>query len=153
MITPARNRVTAVITVKKYEASAYEEPAEGPVLSRIHVEESLTGDIAGDGLAQFLQAAGADDWATFVGFERVAGVLAGRRGTFLLQVSGVVESGAVSGDLSVVPGSGTGELTGLRGEGGFRANYGADAPAWMDYWFEALTRTEWTRPDNSPPTV
>jgi hypothetical protein len=32
--------------------------------------------------------------------------------------------------------SGTGELTGLRGEGGFRANLGESAQVHLDYWFE-----------------
>jgi hypothetical protein len=40
-------RVNAVITVHKYEPAVYQEPAEGPVLTRIHVEESFSGDIEG----------------------------------------------------------------------------------------------------------
>jgi hypothetical protein len=40
----------AVITVRKYEPAAFDEPAEGPALTRIHVEESLSGDISGDGV-------------------------------------------------------------------------------------------------------
>ena len=43
-------RANAVITVHKYEPAAYEEPAEGPVLTRIHVEEDFSGDIQGDGV-------------------------------------------------------------------------------------------------------
>jgi Protein of unknown function (DUF3224) len=35
-----------------------------------------------------------------------------------------------------VPGSGTGELTGLRGGGGFRANLGENADIHLEYWFE-----------------
>lgn len=31
--------------VHKYESLAYDEPAEGPVLSRIRVEESFSGEI------------------------------------------------------------------------------------------------------------
>ncbi len=50
-----RTRAAAVITVHKYEPSAYDEPAEGPVLTRIHVEESFSGDITGDGIVEFLQ--------------------------------------------------------------------------------------------------
>jgi Protein of unknown function (DUF3224) len=42
----------------------------------------------------------------------------------------------VSGTWFVVPGSGTGELTGLRGEGGFTANLGEGADVTLDYWFE-----------------
>ena len=85
-----RTRATAVITVQKYEPSAYDERPEGPALTRIHVEESFSGDITGDGLVEFLQAAGPDGSASFVGIERVTGELAGRRGTFLLQDAGTV---------------------------------------------------------------
>ena len=131
-----RPRATAVITVHKYEPSAYDQPAQGPVLTRIHVEESFAGDITGDGVVEFLQAARADGSASFVGIERVTGELSGRRGTFLLQDAGTVRDNIVSGDWFVIPGSGTDELAGLRGEGGFRANLGQDARVHLDYWFE-----------------
>jgi hypothetical protein len=132
----ARTRAAAVITVHKYEPAAYEEPADGPVLTRIHVEESFSGDITGDGVVEFLQAARADGPASFVGIERVTGELGGRRGTFLLQDAGTVAGDIVSGDWFVIPGSGTGQLAGLRGEGGFRASLGESAQVTLDYWFE-----------------
>ncbi len=131
-----RTRATAVITVHRYEPSAYDEPAEGPALTRIHVEESFSGDITGDGVVEFLQAARADGSASFVGIERVAGQIGGRRGTFLLQDAGIVAGNIVSGDWFVIPRSGTGELAGLRGDGGFRANLGEGAQVHLDYWFE-----------------
>jgi hypothetical protein len=131
-----RTRANALITVHTYEPTAYDEPAQGPVLTRIHVEESFSGDIAGEGAVEFLQAARADGPASFVGIERVSGSVGGRAGTFLLQDAGTVEGSTVSGDWFVVPGSGTGELSGLRGEGGFRANLGENAQAHLDYWFE-----------------
>jgi hypothetical protein len=62
--------------------------------------------------------------------------VAGRSGTFLLRDAGTVDGDIVSGDWFVIPGSGTGELAGLRGEGGFRANLGKDAQVHLDYWFE-----------------
>jgi len=131
-----RTRASAVITVHKYEPSAYDEPAEGPALTRIHVEESFSGDITGDGVVEFLQAAGADGSASFVGIERVAGQIDGRQGTFLLQDAGTVAGNIVSGDWFVIPRSGTGQLAGLRGEGGFRANLGEGAQVHLNYWFE-----------------
>jgi hypothetical protein len=131
-----RNRADAVITVHKYEPSAYDEPAEGPVLTRIHVEESFSGDIFGDGVVEFLQAARADGSASFVGIERVTGTVAGRTGTFLLQDAGTVQDNIVSGDWFVIPGSATGGLSGLCGTGGFRANLGENAQVHLDYWFE-----------------
>jgi hypothetical protein len=131
-----RTRASAVITVHAYEPAAYDEPADGPTLTRIHVEESFSGDIAGDGVVEFLQAARADGSASFVGIERVTGSVGGRAGTFLLQDAGTVDGSVVSGDWSVIPGSGTGDLAGLRGEGGFRANLGEGARVHLDYWFE-----------------
>jgi hypothetical protein len=129
-------RANAVITVGKYEPVAYDSPVDGPTLTRIHVEERFSGDIEGDGVAEFLQAGRADGSASFVGIERVTGNVAGRQGTFLLQDAGTVEGNIVSGDWFVVPGSGTGELDGLRGTGGFRANLGEGAQVHLDYWFE-----------------
>ena len=128
-------RANATITVHKYEPVAYDEPADGPVLTRIHVEEAFSGDIEGDGVVEFLQAGRADGSASFVGIERVSGTVAGRQGTFLLQDAGTVEANIVSGDWFVVPGSGTGELADLRGTGSFRANLGENAEVHLDYWF------------------
>src|SRR5580693_2643702 len=112
----SKTRAEAVITVHTYQPASYETPADGPSLTRIHVEEAFTGDIEGAGVVEFLQAARADGSASFVGIERV--------------------TGAVAGDWFVVPGSGTGELAGLRGEGGFRANLGENADVHLDYWFD-----------------
>ena len=131
-----KTRATGTITVRTYEPVAYEEPVDGPALTRIHVEESFSGDISGEGVVEFLQAARDDGWASFVGIERVSGTLAGRTGTFLLQDNGSVEGQVVSGTWFVVPGSGTGGLAGLRGDGGFRANLGENAEIHLEYWFE-----------------
>ncbi|WP_042420612.1 DUF3224 domain-containing protein [Streptacidiphilus anmyonensis] len=136
MRNPTTTRANAVITVATYEPTVYDKPTDGPVLTRIHVEESFSGDITADGVVEFLQSSAPDGSASFVGIERVSGSLAGRTGTFLLQDQGTVESAVVNGEWFVVPGSGTGGLTGLRGTGGFRANLGEGAEVWLDYWFE-----------------
>ena len=102
----------------------------------IHVTESFHGDIEGEGVVRFLQAERKDGSASFVGIERVTGAIEGRRGSFLLQDAGTLEGDTVSGDWFVIPGSATGELTGLRGEGGFEAELGQHAAITLDYWFE-----------------
>ena len=129
-------QANAVVTVHKYQPSAYDEPTEGPVLTRIHVEESFSGDITGDGVVEFLQAARPDGSASFAGIERVTGRVAERTGTFLLQEAGTVQDNVVCGDWFVIPGSGTGQLAGLRGTGGFRACLGEGAQVYLAYWFE-----------------
>jgi hypothetical protein len=131
-----RTHATGAINVKTYEPTTYDQPAEGPALVRIHVVEDFSGDIAGEGVADFLQIARGEDEASFVGVERVTGTMGGRQGTFVLQDAGTLEGSTVSGTWFVVPGSGTGELSGLRGEGGFKAELGQSAEIVLDYWFE-----------------
>jgi hypothetical protein len=132
-----RTTATGSIAVQVWRPEPYDEPAEGPSLVRIHVEEDFEGDITGRGVATFLQTLHADGSATFCALERVTGTLAGRKGTFVLQDTGeLAADGSVSGTWHVVPGSGTGELTGLRGEGGFSAQLGQHAAITLDHWFE-----------------
>jgi Protein of unknown function (DUF3224) len=136
MSTEQRTRATGKITVKSYEPAPYDEPADGPTLSRIHVEETFSGDIEAEGVVDFLQAQMADGSASFVGIERVTGSLGARTGSFLLQDQGTVSGSTVSGEWFVVPGSGSGDLAGLRGEGGFSAQLGESADVSLEYWFE-----------------
>jgi Protein of unknown function (DUF3224) len=124
------------IDVKTYEPQPYDELDDGPDLAEIHVTETFSGDIEGEGVVRFLQAIRADGSATFVGIERVTGSIAERRGSFLLQDAGTLEGNLVKGDWFVIPGSGTGELAGLRGDGGFEAEVGQHASITLDYWFE-----------------
>jgi Protein of unknown function (DUF3224) len=76
-----------------------------------------------------------DGSASFCGIERVEGTIAGRTGSFLLQDDGEVEGNTVQGRWGIVPGSATGELNGLRGEGGFQAELGQNADWTLEYWF------------------
>ncbi|MBW8760985.1 MAG: DUF3224 domain-containing protein [Microbacterium sp.] len=47
-----------------------------------------------------------------------------------------VEHGKIRATWFVTPGSGTGELAGLRGEGGFVGEFGKGSEGTLDYWFE-----------------
>jgi hypothetical protein len=57
-------------------------------------------------------------------------------GSFVLQDAGTLTGKTVSGTWFVVSGSGTGQLQGLRGKGGFTAELGQHAQITLDYWFE-----------------
>ena len=131
-----RTRATGQIQVASYEPTPYDQPGEGPALVEIKVRESFAGDITGEGTVRFLQTAYPDGTASFVGVERVVGALGGRSGSFVLQDQGTVANQLVTGSWFVVPGSGTGGLAGLRGEGGFTAALGQNADIRLDYWFE-----------------
>jgi hypothetical protein len=53
--------------------------------------------------------------AGYVAIEQVTGTLAGHTGSFALQHLGIMEDGGYKLTVTVVPGSGTGELTGITG--------------------------------------
>jgi hypothetical protein len=131
-----RQRAAGTIEVKTYEPTTYEQPPDAPALVEIHVTEEFSGDITAAGSVRFLQTLRADGSASFCGIERVTGKLAGRTGSFLLQDAGTVAGNLVTGTWFVVPGSTSGELNGLRGEGGFEAELGQNARWTLDYWFE-----------------
>ena len=77
-----------------------------------------------------------DGSATFVGLERVVGRLGGKTGSFVLQRTGVFEGGQAKESYSVVPGSATGALVGLRGEGRTAVGHGLEHPFTLDYELE-----------------
>jgi hypothetical protein len=74
-----------------------------------------------------------DGSAAVAGMERIVGKLAGKSGSFVLQRSGTFEGGVARESYFVVPGSGTGELRGLRGEGTSALGHGTDYPFQLSY--------------------
>jgi hypothetical protein len=132
-MTEAKRRASGNTEVKSYERTPYDELAGGPSLVEARVRETFVGDIQGEGTVRVTQALHQDGSGTFVGIERVRGTLHGRRGSFLLQVSGTLVRKDLQARWFVVPGSGTEELKGLSGDGGFQAQVGERGTIWLDY--------------------
>jgi hypothetical protein len=130
-----RARAKAKITVQNSEAKPYDQTAN-PALMEIHLNETFTGDIEGESPVRALQVLRDDHSASLVSVQRFRGKLAGRQGTFVLQGQETVENGKIKATWFVVPGSGTGDLSGLRGEGGFEGDFGKGSDGTLDYWFE-----------------
>ena len=102
----------------------------------VRLTETFAGDIEGESPVRALQVLRDDKSACIVSMQRFRGRLGGRHGTFVLQGSEIVENGKIKATWSVVPGSGTGGLSGLRGEGGFEGKFGRGSDGTLDYWFE-----------------
>jgi hypothetical protein len=133
-MNPAHARASTKITVQSSEAKPYETTS--PTLVEIHISEKFLGDIDGESSVRALQMQRDDKFASMVSMQRFIGKLGGRQGTFVLQGKETVESGKIKALWFVVPGSGTGDLSGLRGEGGFEGDFGKGSDGWLDYWFE-----------------
>lgn len=123
----------ARFAIKNWDEKPYSEGKDLPKLTRATVTKTFTGDIEGEGRLEYLMMYRSDGSATFVGLERVVGRLAGRTGSFVLQRTGVFEGGVAKETYSVVPGSGTGDLRGLRGEGSSAVGHGMEHPMTLSY--------------------
>jgi hypothetical protein len=130
-----RTRAETDITVQSSEAKPYDQTVS-PALMEIHLSERFTGDIDGESPVRALEVLHDDNSASLVSVQRFRGTLGGRQGTFVLQGSEIVENGRIKATWLVVSGSGTGALSGLRGEGGFEGEFGKGSHGWLDYWFE-----------------
>ena len=93
-------------------------PATGPAdgLSRFSIDKEIHGDLEATSKGEML--AGGDfskGAAGYVAMELVTGTLAGKHGSFALQHSATMDASGPKMTVIVVPGSGTGELTGITG--------------------------------------
>jgi hypothetical protein len=89
----------------------------GDPVGRMTIDKQFSGDLVGSSrgwmLAIRTEVQGS---AGYVAMERVTGTLAGRSGTFALQHFGIMDRGAPSLTVTVIPDSATGDLAGLRGQ-------------------------------------
>lgn len=112
-------QATGRFEMTSWDENPFEEMEGGRKLTRAHVSNAFSGDIEGESKLEYLMAYSDEDTAFFVGMERIDGRLGDRAGSFVLQQTGTYRDGTVNASWFVVPGSGTGELSELTGEGGF----------------------------------
>jgi SAM-dependent methyltransferase len=133
----ARETANARFAITTWDEKPYREGQDSPKLARASVTKTYSGDITGEGQVEYLMMYRSDGSAAFVGLERVEGRLGGKTGSFVLQRTGTFEDGLAKESYSVVPGSATGELLGLRGEGRSAVGHGTEHPFSLDYELDA----------------
>lgn len=83
---------------------------------RMTIDKQFHGDLNATSQGQMLAVqTGVKGSAGYVAMERVTGTLQGRSGSFVLQHTGTMNRGAPTLSVTVVPDSGTDQLTGLSG--------------------------------------
>lgn len=135
--------VTAQFAVKSWDEKTWDgrpwKEVSGAKLTHAVVMKTYSGEIEGEGTSHTLTTYNDQGSASYAGLEHVVGRLGGRAGSFVLQTSGTYDPGTGRAEARwfVVPGSGTADLRGLRGEGGFVAEHGnPNVPIILDYDFE-----------------
>ncbi len=129
-------RANATFKITGWDEKPYKELDAGSKMTRASVTTIFSGDLEAESNIEFLMFYPNDQTASFVGLEYIVGKLGERSGSFVFQHSGVFEDGLAKGAWVVVPGSGTGDLKGLRGEGKGASDNSDDHPFTFDYDFE-----------------
>ncbi len=128
-----KQTANARFAIKSWDEKPYSEGQDLPKLTRASVSKTYSGDISGEGQVEYIMMYRSDGSATFLGLERIVGRLAGKSGSFVLQRTGVFEGGQAKETYSVIPGSGTGELHGLVGDGRSAVGHGMEHPFTLSY--------------------
>jgi Protein of unknown function (DUF3224) len=119
--TPTGKEATMSLHAKgPFDVKVLPQPADLKVghetIGRMGLDKRFHGDLDAVSLGQMLAFMGeAKDSGSYVAVERVDGTLGGKKGTFALHHLGIMDKGAQTLTIGVVPGSATGELAGLTG--------------------------------------
>jgi Protein of unknown function (DUF3224) len=96
------------------------EPAygsdDGVILARMRLEKTFAGPLTATSVGHMLAAnTPVKDSAGYVALERIIGTLEGKQGSFVVVHQGLLNRGAASLSVLVVPDSGSGALRGISG--------------------------------------
>jgi hypothetical protein len=105
------------LKIESWDEKPYREHDDGRKFTKADVV--LGGDDQGIEKATFesMMYYTADGTGVFLSLMEVTGTLDGRRGSFVLEGRGTYDKTTARSDYAVVPGSGTGDLAGISGEG------------------------------------
>jgi hypothetical protein len=122
---------SAPFTNDRYDEEPYGE-SEGAEVSRVHISRTFSGDLEGESVAELLIAK-SEGGGGYVGHDRITGALQGKSGTFVFQHTGLMGPEGVTNTGTIVPGTGTGELEGITGEGTMLADEEGNHTLTLEY--------------------
>jgi hypothetical protein len=109
------------------------DTGDGPKITHATGTQTFNGQIQGAGAVDWLMCYLPDMSARFVGVQRIDGSVDGRQGTFVMTAEGSHDGTGSRASWTIVAGSGTGELTGIAGEGSFHAAGGSTVEYTLAY--------------------
>ncbi|GAA3386779.1 DUF3224 domain-containing protein [Streptomyces roseoviridis] len=131
MPTPTTGETTGRFTFADWQEQPVGSPASTPSLAHATVTNAFSGGIeAAATSCSYTIAYTGENVGTYSGMELLSGGVEGRKGTFVLEERGGFDATGTTCRFEVVPGSGTGELAGLTGSGGFTYRHGDTSVAY-----------------------
>jgi len=117
--------VKGEFTVDLKPLDIFTQGSDGRQLGHFSIEKTFTGGLNAMSKGEMLSATtSVKGSAGYVAIEEVKGSLDGKEGSFMLQHFGIMDIGKNRLILEVVPDSGSGELTGLKGKMNIQINNG-----------------------------
>lgn len=99
-----------------FQVTLKPESAPDAAVARMSLVKQFAGDLEATSTGEMLAMRTAvEGSAGYVAIERVVGTLGGRHGSFALQHNGIMDRGAPTAEIAVVPDSGMDGLRGLSG--------------------------------------
>lgn len=96
---------------------SHAEGVNGNTLGRMSILKRYSGSMQGESSGEMLTALSQiKGSAGYVAVEQFIGELDGKQGTFVMQHYGLMDNGHESLVVDIVPDTGTGDLTGIRGK-------------------------------------
>ena len=126
-------RANVTFNILSWDEEPFDEQEGGPKLTQAHIKKSFAGDLVATGNLMYVMTYLDSASAVFSGFEKVVGSLGGRTGSFVLRHTGSYDGEQATAACEVVPGSGTDELVGLSGTGGFSAGHAEQHDMMFEY--------------------
>lgn len=111
----------------------YDELDGGVRLTHATGRQAFSGDIDADGSVHWLMLYRGDRTAQFVGLQRITGSVGGHRGSLVMAAEGSHDGTSSRITLTVIDGSGTNDLTGIRGNGRLDAPGGPEGRYELEY--------------------
>lgn len=135
MTSDQTTRYTGMFTLDSWDQQDG-APRDGLTRSRATLTKTFSGDLTGTSHAEILLAVIDDGSRSYCGFEQFSGSVAGHSGYFVLRHA--AEGNADGGWMTwqVLPGSGRGDLAGVRGEGQITRHDDGSHTYWLDLSFD-----------------
>lgn len=129
----ATQKANCTFSVEGWDEKTFTEGEDALKLTHTTVAKTFSGDLEGKGTLRYLMFYGPGEQTRVVGLERVTGKLGGKSGSFVLEHDGGDDGSEARAKVSILPGSGTGELAGLSGSGEMLATRTGELTMRLEY--------------------
>lgn len=126
------SQIKCTFKIDSWNEESFSKSEDGPKLNRASVTQSYSGSLEAKSTLEYLTTTFSDEVSDFIGIEEIVGELEGKKGSFLLDHKGTHENGVAKSSFEIIPNSGSGELSGIRGNGSFEASH-ESAELTLDY--------------------